>query len=131
MPLSALNRRAFKGRHFAILCVGALALTGCASRPQPPTAQMAVAASSIDDAEHNGAVEYAPVELRQARDKYAAAQAASRNDNNVAAEQLASEAELDAKLARVTADAAHARVSANAVQQGNQTLRQETILAPQ
>jgi hypothetical protein len=85
-------------------------------------ADIAVTTATIDDAEHNGAVEFAPIQLQTARDKLAAAQQAVRDDDNDLATSLAAEASVEAKLAQVTAEAGHAQKSASVVQQTIETL---------
>jgi hypothetical protein len=99
-----------------------LTLSGCATSTPPPVADLAIAGSTIDDAEHNGAVEFAPIQLQAARDKLAAAQQAVRDDDNKRAVSLAYEAKVEAKLAQVTAESGHAQKSAGAVQQTVDTL---------
>jgi Domain of unknown function (DUF4398) len=104
-------------------------LAACAGAP-PPTSQLAVAGSTISEAETAGAVQYAPVPLKQAKQELASAQAASSNGRYEMAQRLATEAEADAKLAEVTTQASLAEQSANAVQQGITTLRQEAAPPP-
>jgi hypothetical protein len=104
-------------------------LSACASA-QPPTAQLAVAGSTLSDAERAGAVRDAPVELNLARQKLAAAQAATRQENYDEARRLATEAEADAKLAEVKTRATLAEQSAAAVQRGATTLQRELSPAP-
>ena len=106
---------------FYVVLAG-LALGACASETPPPIADLAVTSSTIDDAEHNGAVEFAPLQLQEARDKLAAAQQAVRADDNNLATSLAAEAAVEAKLAQVTTEAGHAQKSAVAVQQTINTL---------
>lgn len=102
--------------------LASLALGACASQTPPPVGDLAVTSSTIDDAEHNGAVEFAPIQLQEARDKLAAAQQAVRDDNNDLATSLAAEAVVEAKVAQVTTEAGHAQKSAAAVQQTINTL---------
>jgi len=119
MPERPVTRRALPA-----LIILAPLLSACASG-QPPTAQLAVAGSTLSDAERAGAVRDAPVELKLARQKLAAAQAATREENYDEARRLASEAEADAKLAEVKTRATHAEQSAAAVQRGAATLQRE------
>lgn len=105
----------------AILC---LLLAACASEP-PPTAQLAVAGTRISDAEHAGALQYAPVPMNRARTELANAQAASRDGDNKTARRLAIEAAADARLAEVTAQAAHAENAVAALRQDQNTLQQQ------
>jgi hypothetical protein len=85
-----------------------------------------VAASALSDAERLGAVQYAPVELNRARDRLAVAQGAMREKKYPDAQRLAQEAEADAKLAAMKAQAAQADQAAAAVQRDQSTLRNET-----
>ncbi len=110
-------------RHYTtVIFLASVTLSGCATSTPPPVADLAIASSTIDDAEHNGAVEFAPIQLQAARNKLAAAQQAVRGDDNKLAVSLAYEAKVEAKLAQVTAEAGHARKSAEAVQQTVDTL---------
>lgn len=109
-------------RHTVLLSLTLLALCACASQTPPPVADIAVTTATIDDAEHNGAVEFAPIQLQTARDKLAGAQQAVRDNDNDLATSLAAEAAVEAKLAQVTAEAGHAQKSASAVQQTIETL---------
>ena len=107
------------------LAAAVLALAGCASSGQPPTAELAVTQSTISEAERAGAVQYAPVELNQARQKLDAAQQAVRAEKYDQARGLASEAEADAKLARAKTEESLAEKSASTVNQDISTLRRE------
>lgn len=102
-----------------------LAVSGCAGVP-PPTSEVAVANYRIEEAERNGGVQYAPVELSQARSKLDRAQSAMRDGKNEDAKRLAGEAEADARLADVKARAATQAKAAEAVRQDTQALRRET-----
>src|SRR5689334_17765294 len=99
----------------AILATTVLALAGCASGGQAPKAELAVTQSTISEAERAGAVQYAPVELNQARQKLEAAQEAVRAEKYDQARRLAEEADADAKLARTKTEAGLAEKSANTV----------------
>jgi hypothetical protein len=110
-----------------MLAATVLALAGCASGGQPPTAELAVTQSTISEAERAGAVQYAPVELNRARQKLDAAQQAVRAEKYEQARSLASEAEADAKLARAKTDASLAEKSASTVNQDISTLRREAV----
>jgi hypothetical protein len=116
------------GAAATLIPIAGLPVAGCASG-QPPKAEIALATDAVSDAERAGAVEYAPVELNQARQRLSDAQAASRNEDYRAAARLAEEAVADAKLARLKTQASLAEKSAGAVQAGSNTLRQE--LTPQ
>jgi hypothetical protein len=98
----------------------ALALGACASRPPMPTDQLALAEQAIRDAERAGAVELAPVEMRNAREKLGAAQRAAGEREVETTTRLAEQAQVDAQLAEATARAAK---SARAVEELEDSLR--------
>ena len=81
-------------------------LVACVNDVPPPTAQLGASSQAILTAERAGAMQYAPVELQAARSKLAAADAAMRADDRIAARRLAEEAQADANVA--TAKAQHA-----------------------
>jgi septal ring factor EnvC (AmiA/AmiB activator) len=76
----------------------------CAAKPLP-VEQLAVARASLERAEQAQAGQYAQLELRSARDKLAAAQAAADKHKEDIAARLADEADLQAQLAESTARA--------------------------
>ena len=91
-----------------------LASAGCASVPSAPLTELALARTSIVQAEHAGAAQAAPVELSSARQRLSdAEQLQTRNPD--LARWRAREAESDAKLAEaIAADArAHVALSLN------------------
>lgn len=79
-----------------------LALSGCASAPIP-TEQLAVSKTQIDSATTAGGTEFAPLELKMAREKLDAANQAISEKHYDKAARLASEAQVDAKLAETKA----------------------------
>ena len=76
--------KASKPVRWRAIPVVALAVGGCAGTP-PPTAELAVANTRIEEAERNGGVQYAPVELSDARSKLGRAQAAVREGKSAGA----------------------------------------------
>lgn len=94
---------------FALASCGML-LASCASPPPP---ELAVANAAVQDAERAGAVTYAPLEINRARDELARANDAVKQDRPKQAQRLASEANADAKLAAVKAQAAQAEQAAS------------------
>lgn len=94
-----------------LLCLGAaLALSACASVPQPSVDALRNAGNTLAQAEDARAADYAPEEMRAAREKLRAATELARqarNDNSnataVRARWLADEALADAKLAEARA----------------------------
>jgi hypothetical protein len=105
-------------------CATALAFAGCASLP-PPTEQIAVSKSAISNAAAAGGAEYAPVEMRSARDKMEGADRAMVKEDYVVARNLAEEAQSDARLAEKKAQSAKAEKAALVTQEDNRVLREE------
>lgn len=88
-------------RRLAIAGLAALAatLSACSSAP-PPVEQMAVTRTTVERVSSApGAVDAAPVELSQARDKLARANRAMGEKDYVTARRLGAEAEADARVA--------------------------------
>lgn len=106
--------------------VGALllALGGCASAPIP-TEQLAVSKTQIDSATTAGGTEFAPLELKTARDKLEAANRAVEAEQYDKAARLASEAQVDAKLAETKALSAKAQKAVAETQDHLRTILQE------
>jgi hypothetical protein len=88
-----------------MLCLGLLALAGCAPAKQPPASQMALAQDAVEKASTAGAYEYAPVELKTARDKIDQAKTAMQSKDYASAKRLLEQAEVDAKLAEAKSSA--------------------------
>ena len=89
--------------------VGTLAvatlLAACSSLP-PPVEQMAVTRTTVERVSSApNAVDAAPVELSQAREKLARAERAMNDKDYVAARRLGAEAEADARVAESRASA--------------------------
>lgn len=89
--------------------LGALAvatlLAACSSLP-PPVEQMAVTRATVERVSSApNAVDAAPVELSQAREKLARAERAMNDKDYVAARRLGAEAEADARVAESRASA--------------------------
>lgn len=101
-----------------------LALAGCASEPIP-TEQFALSQSAIESATAAGATEYAALDIKNARDKLAAAQRAVEEKEYVAAAALAEEATVDAKLAETKAESEKAKKSLAELQDNLRTLLDE------
>ncbi len=103
----------------------ALCAAGCASTPIP-NEQIAVAKSSVQRAEQNGAPELAPVEMSAARQELASAEKAAADRQALAATQWAEKANVDAQLAEATAQQRRAHKAATDFDASMATLRQET-----
>lgn len=114
---------------FLITAFGALALVACASVPLPPTDELQAADAAIANADKEGAVEFAPLELKSARDKITQARSAVASEPNeqavMQARELADEARADAELASARARAGRAAAVNAELQKNIDTLRQE------
>ena len=109
----------------ALLGATVLFTVGCSSMKTPATADVAVSKAAVENASGAGGAEYAPVEMRAAREKMALAnQAMTAKDYKLAA-GLALQAEADAKLAKSKADSAKAQAAADALQEDLRVLRAE------
>jgi len=102
---------------------GGLLLAGCAGNP--PTEQMAVTQSAVDEAVNSGGNQYAPIETKSAQDKWTQAQTALSNEKYAEAKQLAEQAEWDARLATRKTQAAKAEAALKDAQDSIQQLREE------
>jgi hypothetical protein len=108
------------------LCFAAVLLVaGCSSMKTPATADVAVSHAAVDDASTAGGAEYAPLEMRTARDELAQANTAMANKDYKKADDLAKKAQADAKLAQSKADTAKAQASASALQSDIQVLQEQ------
>jgi uncharacterized protein DUF4398 len=120
---SIYRRVAFAGCA-GVMAITLLALSGCASAPVP-TEQLAVSRSAVDSATTAGGTEFAPLELKAARDKLEAANKAVAEENYEKAAMLASEAQVDAKLAETKAQSAKAQKAVAETQDNLRTMLQE------
>lgn len=102
-----------------------LVLSSCAPAVQPPVSQMALANEAVEEATAAGAYEYAPVELKAAQDKIEQAKAAMQAKDNLAAERLLKEAEVDAKLADAKSATAKSQKAVDELQKSIDLLREE------
>lgn len=107
----------------AVIAIG---LAACVSTPIP-NEKIAVAKESVQRAEQSGAPELAPVEMAAARDKLARAERAAADREAVPANQLAEQANVDARLAEATAQQQRARKAAMEFDASMQALRSESM----
>jgi hypothetical protein len=107
-----------------IIAVAAIMIAGCASNPAP-SEQLAVSKAAVTSAIRDGGNEYAPLELKSARDKMEAAEQAMAAEEYILAKRLAEEAQLDAKLAETKTDLAKAQKSVDDAEESNRVLREE------
>jgi hypothetical protein len=111
-------------RTLTLVPLGIALMIGAAAARDRPEAELAVAHAALDDARRAYAVQYAPVDYDAARSKLEAAdQAATKRDYDHA-RRLAFEAEADARLANVRAQAAVAQQGLAQVQLGLGTMQQ-------
>jgi hypothetical protein len=111
-------------RGIGVSAAAAILISGCASVP-PPIEQMAVSRAALNNANSAGANEFAPVQLKSAMDKMQGAEQAMTAKDYPLASQLAEEAEVDAKLAGLTARSVKAQKAAEAIQEDSRVLRKE------
>jgi hypothetical protein len=111
---------------FRVLCGAAVVLTvGCSSLKTPATASVAVSTAAVENASGAGGAEFAPVEMNSAREKMALANKAMAAKNYKLAGDLASQAQVDAKLAQSKANSSKAQMAADALQDDIRVLREE------
>lgn len=109
-----------------VLCGAVVVLTvGCSSMKTPATASVAVSQAAVENAAGAGGAEFAPVEMNSAREKMALANKAMTAKNYKLANNLANQAEADAKLAQSKANSAKAQTAADALQDDIKVLREE------
>lgn len=124
--MNSLHRCKSYPPHWIVVIVAAAVIaTGCASAPPAPVEQMAVSRAAVDSASSAGANEFAPVVLKSAMDKLAAAERAMEKKDYVLARQLAEQAQVDAQLAVATARSVKAKKAADTVQEDSRVLRNE------
>ena len=112
----------------ALRCCASIAslllLGACASAPVPKE-QLAVAEAAVKQASSTATGEGAPLELRVATDKLAAARAAVAAGDMTRARQLAEQADLDARVAELHAQATRSRKAAEESQAAARALGEE------
>ncbi|MBX2837100.1 MAG: DUF4398 domain-containing protein [Gammaproteobacteria bacterium] len=109
---------------FCGIAAAALTLGGCSSAPKPRT-EIALTSTALQNAELAGAREYAPIELRQASEKSAAAETAMKKEEYEKAKRLSEQALVDAEFARAKAEAEKSRLALKEAQDNIQLLRTE------
>jgi len=103
----------------------ALGTYGCTSLKTPATADVAVSKAAVDNAASADGAEYAPVEMRLAREKLTLANKALVAKDYELASQLAKEARADARLAQGKANSAKAQAAASALDSDLRVLDEE------
>jgi len=114
----------YRIRTICMLGITAAFAVGCATE-NPPTAQLAAANTAITDASAAGAPELAPSDLSTARDKLSRANTEVASKDYREASRLATEAEVDARLAQSRASAVRSQKAASTVQDDVRVLREE------
>lgn len=109
----------------AAAVAGFLAISACATAPQPPSLALQAAESAIVNAERARVADYASAELRAAREKLTAARTAVRNEDMVKAGYLAEESRVHADLASARAEELKAKAVNDEMQKSIDTLKQE------
>lgn len=102
-----------------------LLLAGCASPGPRPSAELASAQASIAQAESVGALTQAPVDLLAAREKFAQAESAARDERYLQARLLAERAQADAEVAERRSRAVKAQAAVTELARSNEALRSE------
>lgn len=116
----------------SVLCTATLLLaTGCSSLKTPATADVAVSKAAVQNASEAGGEEFAPVEMKMARDKLTLANKAMADKDYKLATDLANEAQADAKLAQSKARSTKAQTAADALQEDIRVMRAELERANQ
>ncbi len=125
MTKNAFPSKSNRMMHKAGLAVAAsILMAGCASNPAP-TEQMALSRAAVNNAMSAGSNEFAPIQLKSAMDKLSAAEKAMATKDYELAQQMAEQAEVDAKLASAMARSAQSQKAVDAVQDDIRVLRQE------
>jgi hypothetical protein len=130
MTASSFSERSFAPsmRRHAVLgavVLSATLLSACAMQGEPPVAGLAVARTSVSQADAAGAAQLAPVEYLAARDKLTRAETAMQNGRYNDARFLSDEAAADADLAQRKARAIKATNTAMELQRSNAVLGNE------
>ncbi len=118
--------RLIKSLNVATLAaVLSLTVSACATTSDRPDQQLARAEATIESARQSGAARYAADELERAGTKLTQAKLAADQREYLRAERLATEAELNAKLAASTADRSKAEAALQEVDESIAVLRRE------
>lgn len=104
-----------------------LLLAACATTPPPDPRLLDNAENALRQAEEAGAAEYAPLELRFARERMAAAQRHLESGRMVETRRSADEAEIEAQLALARTRAAQTRADLAQRQRALERLRSDLI----
>jgi predicted S18 family serine protease len=117
-----------KSTHLFLVAALVSSLAACSSTPKPK-AEIALTNSALRNAEISGAREYAPIELRTAREKKELADKAVADEEYGRAKRLSAQARVDAELAQAKAEAEKSRLALKEVQDSILLMRQEVSRA--
>lgn len=117
--------RNFNYRGKLLFAAAVVLMAGCSSLKTPATADVAVSKAAVDNAAGAGGAEFAPVEMRAAREKMALSNKAMAAKDYKLAMELANQAQADAKLAQGKANSAKAQMASDALQDDIRVLREE------
>jgi multidrug resistance efflux pump len=120
-----MSMKTWKLLNACLVTLFMVVLAGCAIQAPAPEEQVSLAAQSIAQAESSGAVEFAPVEIKSARDKLSQAKLAMNRDENLKAKRLADEAMVDANLAEAKARSAKSQKVVEELKESIRVLQQE------
>lgn len=113
---------------FRILAALALlSLAACATTPPPDPRLLANAENALNQAEQAGAAEFAPLELRFARERLNAARLQLEAGRTIEARRIADEAEIEAQLALARTNAAQTRAELAQRQRALERLRADLV----
>jgi hypothetical protein len=115
----------------ALSAAGLLLVTACSSMKTPATADVAVSRAAVDNAAGAGAGDLAPEEMTSARQKLMLANQALAAHDYKRAQDLADQAQADAKLAQSKANSAKATQASDALNDDIRVMRQELNRANQ
>jgi len=123
--MSAIYRfKSYQLPLLSLIIVSGIFISACATNP-PPLELIAVSKAAVNDANVAGANELAPIQYKSAMDKMSAAEVAMASKDYPLAQQLAEQAQVDAKLAMAMARSAKAKKAADALQEDSRILTQE------
>jgi len=102
-----------------------LLITGACATTNPPTQQLTETETVIRQADQIGAGDYAPLEIRQARQKLEQARAAYNDEDYAKAARLAEQAKVDAELAQIKTLSGKAQLAVNELRESIRLLEEE------
>ena len=112
-------------RLMVLMVFGIFWVAGCAEQFPRPDDKLANVETAISRARESGANTLAPLDIKKAEEKLAAARASVKNEDNLKAAQLADEALADAELAEAKSRAEIQKKRSDDVKESVDTLRNE------